>query len=200
MKTFKRVMFGLGLLTILLALMSLTVFNRHFRTTRLSHVMREGRIAMERQDYGEAYEAYRYAIGLDRKNTEAYLFLSQALVYEDEIDEAIYYLKIGIKQTGSEALRTAHSELLGLRPPPPPPPPSPSPPPPPPSPSPTPEETPSPSPEEEPSPSPEEDPSPSPEETPGVNGEGGDPGGTDDPGGEEAGNPSTSPEGFVEEG
>ncbi len=97
---------------VLLALLSLTVLNDQFGSTRKAAHMRAGRLAAEERDYDTAIEQYQMVIGLDRRNAEAYLRLSEACVYNGDVDSAIYYLEKGIEKTSSDRLRETLNELL----------------------------------------------------------------------------------------
>ncbi|MDR1668453.1 MAG: hypothetical protein LBR76_00655 [Oscillospiraceae bacterium] len=111
-KTVAKILTGAGLLVVLLAVLSLTVLNGQFEPTREASFMRAGRLAAGERDYDTAIENYQMAIGLNRRNEEAYLRLSEACVYNGDVDSALYYLDKGVEMTNSARLRGTREELL----------------------------------------------------------------------------------------
>ncbi|MDR1692016.1 MAG: hypothetical protein LBR72_01530 [Oscillospiraceae bacterium] len=111
-KILGRILIGGGILIVLLTVLSLTVLNGQFKPNRETVFMRAGRLAAADRDYTSAIDYYRMAIGLDRRNTEAYRRLAESCVYDNDVESALYYLELGIEHTGSEALREALNALL----------------------------------------------------------------------------------------
>jgi tetratricopeptide (TPR) repeat protein len=109
----KNILIGAAVLVALLALLSATLLNKQSGLMRMTSLMREGRLAMEMRDYGEAIDVYRLAISLNEGNAKAYLALAEACRLDGDDQEALYYLKLGMKKTGSAKIREAHEELLG---------------------------------------------------------------------------------------
>jgi thioredoxin-like negative regulator of GroEL len=98
---------------VLLGILSLTVFNKHAPHMRMRALMWEGRNAMEEGDYADAAEAYRHAVALRPKNVNAYILLANACIKDDEFEEALYFLRLGMDKTGNEKIRIAINDLLG---------------------------------------------------------------------------------------
>ncbi|MDR0294041.1 MAG: hypothetical protein LBH95_07815 [Oscillospiraceae bacterium] len=112
MKTVKRLLVGAGALVVVLALLSLTLFNKQFPLMRMSSLMREGRLAMETRDYDAAVSAYRLAISLNGRSAQAYLKLAEAYKMGGQPLEARYALEMGMKKTNSKRIRDAYNDLL----------------------------------------------------------------------------------------
>lgn len=112
----KRILTGIGLLVVLLGLLSVTLLNKQFPLMRMSSLMRTGRLAMEQRDYGAAIDAYRLAITVGERDTQAYLKLAEACVFNGQPKDALYYLELGMKKTNKQELRDAYNNLLGTLP------------------------------------------------------------------------------------
>lgn len=112
MKVGKKLLIGLMAAIILLAVLSLTLLNRHNSNMRMTSLMRDGRLAMDSRDYDDAIEIFRLAISLNERSADAYIRLAAACIYNGNIDDAIYYLELGIKKTGSVKLRQEYNKLL----------------------------------------------------------------------------------------
>jgi tetratricopeptide (TPR) repeat protein len=99
---------------VLLAVLSLTFLNKHNPNMRMRALMREGRIASGNSDYDEAVGAYRLAISLRPKNVRAYLLLAEASISDGEPEDALFFLRLGMRATGNEQIRAAYNNLLGV--------------------------------------------------------------------------------------
>jgi hypothetical protein len=101
---------------VLLAFLSLVIFNKHTPHMRMRALMRDGRTAALNADYEEAAEAYRLAISLNKRKPQPYLLLAEAYMaggsYED-FEDALYFLRLGMRETGNEEIRIAYNDLLG---------------------------------------------------------------------------------------
>ncbi|MCL1806098.1 MAG: hypothetical protein FWG31_00160 [Oscillospiraceae bacterium] len=109
----RNILIGAAVLVVLLSLLSVTLFNKQSGHMRMTSLMREGRLAMETRDYGEAADIYRLAVSLNERSVKAYLALAEAYRYDGYDEEALYYLKLGMKKTNSTKIREAHADLLG---------------------------------------------------------------------------------------
>jgi tetratricopeptide (TPR) repeat protein len=115
MNNVKPLITGAAVLIILLAVLSVTVFNRHSPTMRLTALMREGRLAMDEGDYDAAIESYRLVIALSTRGINGYLALAAACEANGDYDDAIYFLRLGLKKTdNNEKLRLEYNRLTGL--------------------------------------------------------------------------------------
>ncbi|MCL2004017.1 MAG: tetratricopeptide repeat protein [Oscillospiraceae bacterium] len=113
MNTGKKLLIGVMAAVILLAVLSLTLLNRHSSQMRMSALMREGRLAMDAHDYAEAIDLYRLAISLDGRSVEAYMRLASACILNGDLEDAKYFLELGLRKTESPRLREAYNEFLG---------------------------------------------------------------------------------------
>ena len=112
MKIITRVLIGLGALVALLAVLSLTLLNKQSPMMRKTMLMREARLAIKTRDYDDAIDAYILAMSINRRDAQVYLSLSEACVFNGQAEDALYYLKLGMKNTNSAKVRDAHAELL----------------------------------------------------------------------------------------
>jgi tetratricopeptide (TPR) repeat protein len=112
LKTGKKLFIGIMSAVILLAVLSLTLLNKQSPHMRMTLLMREGRMALAAQDYDEAVELFRLAISLNERSAEAYMRLAAACIYIGELEDAIYFLELGMKKTGSSKLREAYNDFL----------------------------------------------------------------------------------------
>jgi hypothetical protein len=97
---------------ILLSVLSLTLFNRQSALMRMTSLMRDGRIAMEENDFDEAIEIYRLAVSLNERSVEAYIRLAAACIYNGDFEDAQYFLELGIRKTENTRLREAYNDFL----------------------------------------------------------------------------------------
>jgi tetratricopeptide (TPR) repeat protein len=112
LKTGKKLFIGFLTAVILLAVLSLTLLNRHSSNMRMTALMREGRLAMAVRNYDEAIDIYRLAISINERSVTAYIRLAAACIYNGDVEDAIYFLELGIQKTDSQRLREEYNKLL----------------------------------------------------------------------------------------
>jgi tetratricopeptide (TPR) repeat protein len=111
--TGKKLFIGIMAAVILLAVLSVTLLNTQSSCVRMSVLMREGRLAMDARDYDAAIEIYRLAISLDERNVEAYMRLASACILNGDLEDARYFLELGLRKTENIRLREAYNDFLG---------------------------------------------------------------------------------------
>jgi thioredoxin-like negative regulator of GroEL len=98
---------------VLLSILSLTLLNKHSPNMRMRALMRDARAATLMEDHGEAAEIYRLAVALNRRNARPYLLLSEAYISNRDFEDALFFLRMGMRETGNEQVRAAYNGLLG---------------------------------------------------------------------------------------
>ena len=112
MSIVKRLFIGAAALVILLATLSVTLFNKQSPHMSMTALMREGRLEMRQHNYRQAVDTYRLAIAVDKRSVEAYLELAKACILDGQLDDAEYFLRLGMEETNSTKIRDAYNDLL----------------------------------------------------------------------------------------
>jgi lipopolysaccharide biosynthesis regulator YciM len=112
MGKFKRLLIGTMAAVVLMALLSVTLLNKHSPFMRMTSLMREGRIAMEEYDFYEAIDIYKLALSINDRRVKTYLELTEAFRRTGDLEDAKYYLEMGMRKTNSDKLRRVYNNLL----------------------------------------------------------------------------------------